>query len=689
MRPTGRYALYAMSAAFALVSLYAYSLMGSTGASELSSLESVFLLSVGLSGLAGVAYAALRGTSLMRVAQERVAIDARIPTVVVGSGVVVSLLFGYFAYRQPYLLVASAASAAFEALAFFSIWPVKGEIAAPRVVPLSESWSTAFVQRHARLRRMASARTEGFKKLLLASGVAGNASAIAAKSVAYSLIALAFAVPAAIITSLLVGGPALAVLFAPVAFYLFYNIKLRDAASARASGAEKELPFFSVLAEVLTGAGTPLYDVFQKVASESVFPHIAREGSILRKYVDVLGMNSLEALERLAVVHPSGRFSSFLTGYTSKMRSGGALGEYFSGESGDLLRRLESDWARYGEMAGGLGSMMLTLLVILPILILITSLFTSSASLTYLSGFTFIVVPLFTMVMIVTVSRMQPSGQDSVHGNPRTALALSLLGALPSVLLSQVWIGLAAGLFIFSTFYGLSVLAQRTEAREADEAVPRFLGDLMEYKRQEYDIPKAVIAVAKENRYNGTFNSILARAAAHLQKGSPLDEARIETGSRLAKMTFMVLGEMSLYGGGSVDTLNQLSTYVSKVAEARGKASVEMKPYIFLAYASPLLLAFGIDFTRSIVFSFSSHLSSSLSNLPVSSNLLKVGYVPPGLTDLSNILIVVASAALGVISAKIVDFTVKNTLRVTVNVALAIIATFVLSQVNLLEFLHP
>ncbi|MDV3277110.1 MAG: type II secretion system F family protein [Nitrososphaerales archaeon] len=677
-----------MSALFALVSLYAYSLIGSSGASELSSLKSVFLLSVGLSGLAGVAYIALRGTSLVRFAQERVSVDARVPAAIIGAGICASVLVAYLRYSQQYFLIIFAASAAFEALTLVSVWPLTGSAAVPKIVPLTEVWSTAFVQRHARLRRVASARTESFRKLLLSSGVSGNASAIAAKSVAYSLLALIFAVLAAIVATILVGAPALVILFVPLAFYFFYNLKLRDAASARGSGVEKELPFFSVLAEVLTGAGTPLYDVFQKVASESVFPQIAKEGSILRKYVTVLGMNSLEALERLSTIHPSRRFASFITGYTSKMRSGGALGEYFSGESGDLLRRLESDWARYGEMAGGLGSMMLTLLVILPILILITSLFTSSASLTYLSGFTFIAVPIFTTVMVVTVSRMQPSGQDPVHGNPRIALALSLLGALPSLLLNQVWIGLATGLFIFSTFYGLSVLAQRTEAREADEAVPRFLGDLMEYKRQEYDIPKAVIAVAKENRYNGSFNSILDRVGAHLQKGSPLDEARIETGSRLAKMTFMVLGEMSLYGGGSVDTLNQLSTYVSKVAEARGKASVEMKPYIFLAYASPLLLAFGIDFTRSIVFSFSSHLSISLSNLPVSANLLKIGYVPPALTELSNILIVVASAALGVISAKIVDFTVKNTLRVTVNVALAIIATFILAQVDLLSFIH-
>jgi len=1026
-----RTALYGISITLALVSLYAYGIIGS-GTSEFSSLESVFLLSVGLSGLAGTGYAALRQTSLLRVAQERITIDARIPIAVLGAAVTASFVFGYYAYRDFFLLVAAAASGTFEALAFFSMWPVRGTV--PKIAPLSEDWATAFVQRHSRLKRIAEAKTGGLKKLLLASGRAGNASAIASKSVAYSFVALIIAAPTAIMISITTGILGLTILAAPLAAYSFSNLRLRDAASERASGVEKELPFFSVLAEVLTSAGTPLYDVFLKVAGENVFPKIAKEGTVLKKYVKVLGMNSLEALERLAAIHPSQRFSSFITGYcydeetevltnigwkkftnldghervlsldpssgiatfvkptwyykepyegwvydsgegrhnfvvtpghkmfckgnhretkfrlrpieemaawqeanltarfewkghnedafilpktttqwrargvgpptdewiaeeraldmrvfleflgwyvsegcvekgctvsltqkkqdyareiedvitrmgfkvnkylnrtknawrfriysrqlakwllencyssprektsytkkvpdfvkdltpglievflasawkgdgsdfggyksygtyskrladdiqelllrcgrtakvysyysrgvacytvynrkserlnvrcknivkrwyggmigcvevpshivmvrrrgcpmwsgnTSKMRSGGALGEYFSGESSDLLRNLESAWARYGERAGGLGSMMLTLFVILPILILITSLFASSAALTYLSGFTFIAVPIFTVAMIIAVSRMQPTGQDPVCGNPRLAIAFSMTGALPSLILNQLWIGLAAGLFVFSTFYGLSVLAQRTEAREVDEAVPRFLGDLMEYKRQEYDIPKAIIAIARENKYNAGFNAILERVGAHMQRGDPLEDVRIETGSRLAKMAFMVLGEMALYGGGSVDTLNQLSIYVSKVSEARSKASMEMKTYIALAYVAPLFLAFGIDFTRSIVFSFSSHISGSLVALPVSANLLKVGYVPPALTELSNVLIVVTSAALGLISAKIVDFTVKNTLRVTVNVAIAILSTFVLGQFDLLSIL--
>jgi len=51
-----------------------------------------------------------------------------------------------------------------------------------------------------------------------------------------------------------------------------------------------------------------------------------------------------------------------------------------------------------------------------------------------------------------------------------------------------------------------------------------------------------------------------------------------------------------------------------------------------------------------------------------------VGAVPPGLSEVSDVLIVVSAASLGLIGAKITDFTVRNTLRASVNVALAVAA---------------
>lgn len=71
-----------------------------------------------------------------------------------------------------------------------------------------------------------------------------------------------------------------------------------------------------------------------------------------------------------------------------------------------------------------------------------------------------------------------------------------------------------------------------------------------------------------------------------------------------------------------------------------------------------------------------------VSEIPKSLNF-NFGNVPPELTQLANIFIVLASASLGLVAAKSVDFTVKNTLRISVNMLVAIAATLVLSTFNL------
>jgi len=130
---------------------------------------------------------------------------------------------------------------------------------------------------------------------------------------------------------------------------------------------------------------------------------------------------------------------------------------------------------------------------------------------------------------------------------------------------------------------------------------------------------------------------------------------------------FFIVGEMSYSGGGTVDTLFQLSAYTSTVQDMKRNTIAEMRPYLLLAYLSPIVLVIGVSFTTSILSTFSTTVSPGLTHLP--GIIGKVGQIPPQLTQ-------------------VVNFTVKNTLRVTVNVALASIAAYALSQVNLLSLFH-
>jgi len=678
---------YASGLSLAAFALYAYTLVPRTGGLS-NTIESIFLLNAALGTVVVVLYSAVSRFGMFRaISNNTFHLDLRFPVGVATLCLAAAIFYGYEVFRSSYVLVPLPGILVFAALSFAGIYPFRGNVKAPTIRPLDEDWVTHFVSQRPRLKSIAESRAEKVSLLLDKSGVIGNPYIIAARGVTWGLLTAAIMLPLALPLGLFVSPVFLLLCFAPVGSFFYFELKLRDKASERRDGVERELPFFMILVNVLGSAGVHLYDIFDGVIEARLFSHIRSEALLIRRDVEVFGKNPIESFERLASTHPSRKFSAFLHGYSAKVRSGGDIPTYLLGESGNLLKMLETDWKRYAERAGTVGSMMITIFVLVPMLMLVVALFSPLTSVFYLTTFIIIGIPLFTVAIVFMVGRMQPVGEDPLFGNARRSLLLSLPASLVMFfVIRQAWLALASALFMFCTVYGYSVLEQRREVREVDEALPEFIKDLMEFKRQEYDVNRALIAIASQNRYTPTFDRILAKIGTSLRLGIPLNKVEVDVKSRLARMVFFIVGEMSYSGGGTVDTLFQLSAYTSTVQDMKRNTIAEMRPYLLLAYLSPIVLVIGVSFTTSILSTFSTTVSPGLTHLP--GIIGKVGQIPPQLTQVVNALVIASSTALGVIAAKIVDFTVKNTLRVTVNVALASIAAYALSQVNLLSLFH-
>lgn len=541
--------------------------------------------------------------------------------------------------------------------------------------------------------RLVRARTATFAELVRRSGRVNSPEALAAESMRNTIVSALVALPTAALLGALVSPWVYLASLLPAGFILVPEARLRDIVAQRKEGVERELPFFAMLASVLGSAGVPLYSTFRDLAGRDLFERIGREAMFVRRDVEILGMNANDSFERLASSHPSKRFGEFLLGYTSKARSGGDVAFYLVGESGSLLSDLEEGWARYAARVGIIGSMMITVFGVVPLLLMVVGVFSPGLSIVGLLVFTGLGVPLFTIGLLFMAGRMQPTHEEPIQGTVWTAVALSLPGTLVGLATGLAWTGVAAALFVFFMVYGLSVRGQLKEARALDEGLSRFLKDLLEYERQEYDLTRAVLAIEANDRYNRHFGRVLSRAATKLRAGVPLDELKVECRSRLGRLTFLLLGEMSRSGGGTVDTLYQVSRFADRLAGMRQNARAEMKPYLALSYVSPLLLAFGVAFVQGLLSSFSSRVAPGFSTLHV--NGIQVGSVPTVLAQVSDLLIVVSAASLGLIGAKIADMTVKNTLRASVNVVVAVSAVTIMallgshSLTQLLSAQHP
>jgi hypothetical protein len=528
--------------------------------------------------------------------------------------------------------------------------------------------------------RVARWRSPRIRVLLRKSGQVGNPLAIATKAASRLQAAAIVAVPAAALAALFISPLLLCVATLPLFAIILPEIRLRDKVAQRREGVDRELPFFSVFASVLGSAGVPLYLGFRTLAGSDVFAHMKAEAMLVRRDVEIFGMNPNDALERVAANHPSPRFSDFLLGYTSKARSGGDVAAYLSNEGGAFLKGLEDEWARYASRVGIVGSMMITVFGIIPLMLMVVGVFSPGASTAGLFYFTGVGVPLFTIALLYLAGKMQPLHESLPRGKVARSAALALVGIGVDFLTGLFWLSVASALLVCFIGYWLSVRKELAEARDEEEGLARFLKDLLEYKRQEYDLAKAVVAIQSTGHYNRRFDAVLSRVANELRAGVPLDQVKVESKSRLGRLAFLLLGEMSRTGGGTVDTVFQVSSFADRVGEMRRNTQAEMKPYLYLSYVSPLLLAFGVTFVGDILSSLGTRAGSGLSVLHISG--AQVGSLSPALSQVSDLLIVVSAASLGLIGAKLTDFTVRNTLKPSVNVLLAIAAIVVMTAVG-------
>jgi flagellar protein FlaJ len=548
-------------------------------------------------------------------------------------------------------------------------------------LPFAEGVSLRLVTDIGVLRELARRRSERFASLLARSGRIGNPSSISTRALATTLAAAAVLIPAGIILGALLWVPLYSFAALPLAFYFYPELSLRDGCSERKEGVEKELPLFSVLVNVLGSAGVSLYAILDSVVGTGVFEFVEREALLVRRDVRVFGINPNDSLERLASNHPSRKFGDFLNGYTSKVRSGGDLPSYLAGESGSLLREMEEDWARYSARVGVIGSMMVTLFGVVPMLLLVVGAFSLGTSMVGLLLYTGIGVPGFTVLLVFLAGRMQPVGEAPLEGRAARSLLLSVPALALGLLSGQAWVGAASMLLTFFVVYGVSVREQISTLRATENALPRFAKDMMEFKRQEYDLSRAVLSTAANNKYSPSFDLLLSRVAAKVRAGVPLDEVAVESKSVLARMVFFLLGQMSRSGGGSVETLFHLSSHTGRMVEMKRNSRAEMRPYLILSYVSPVMLAFGVTFVGGVVRSFSRGASTGLGALHVPGP--EVGAASPLMGQVSGLLIVVSAAALGLIGAKMTDFTVRNTLKSSVNILIAVAALAVIAALNL------
>ena len=550
--------------------------------------------------------------------------------------------------------------------------------AGPKVRPVKREVAVSFISRQKRLRPLAQKMSVDLSGDILEAGETLSPYRFAARYLFYTLIGFFVAVPIGVALALLVHPALLAVMAVPAIPLSYPKLKMRSAVGDRRRALEDEVPFFTVFASILQSVGISLYNSFLAVIGRGVFKEIEKDALMIKRNVDFFFRSPVEALEEIGRTHPNEKMRTLLLGYTSEYRSGGDIVSYLEAKADDYLKDTSFRWRSYAEKATDLGETVISLMFVFPMMILMSAFIFPGQAITMTSLVLSIVLPLMTCAVFGVTHSIQPKTYNVIGGDLRLSGVTGALAFITAYMLkAPVWLCIAASLSAATAIYGSAVLIQSREISAMEKALPQFLRDITEFKKMGYDINRAIVKVSEENTYNPVFDAVLNVVTRQVELGVRLTEVEVPSRSWLVRMVFFLLGEVVESGGGTAKCLETLASFVNQITRVKRETKSSMRLYQLLSLFTPI----GLSFVMALMFTLLTAFTATLAPGVEAGILGELTEVPQQLMDLAYLLVISSSVCVALLSTKAVDLTAKNTLWITVNLAIAALGISFSSQI--------
>ncbi len=502
------------------------------------------------------------------------------------------------------------------------------------------------------------------------------------------LVSLAALMPAGVILLILLRNPLfIAFLLSPLIMVVIPLVEVQIRASSRRSDVEEELPFFLVLAASLQAAGLSLYTSFERLLLWRILPRMRREALMVKRDFDLFSHDPLSALENVANVHPNENFKGILLGYTSVLRSGGDVLLYLNSKVSELLKALSERWRRYAESASTLGEVTIALFLMFPSLLVAMAIaFASSLSLLLLKIYLAAILPLLTLLIAGFIHAYQPKFYDSydVQRVALYAVFAAVIFALASrYIIPQIHLWLTLTLLILTIPIATEYLRERFEITKTEKALPYFLRDITEMMKIGYDIVQALILLPERRSYNKVFDRLLMHVSQQLELHTPFSTMAklLRVRSWLCRYVFAVLSEIVDSGGGTPQTLESLTDFVTAVCQEKARVKSTTRVYAILGYIAPAFLVGVMVF----MFSILTPSMAAITTLPGAAPVAMPQLLPfeqavlQQLSFLGQLVVLATALAIGVLIAKITDFSVFALHHAVITLTVVLVAFLVVS----------
>jgi flagellar protein FlaJ len=506
------------------------------------------------------------------------------------------------------------------------------------------------------------------------SGRTASPKTLALQSTAYMIFSVFIVVPLSIVLGVVFDRLFFALLAIPFFIFLLPSIKLRLCGSDRKSAIEDEIAFFSAYGSIMQTIGRTLYASMLQVIGKTIFPAIEDEGRMLKRNIALFGMDQCSALNSLAISHPNIQFRNLLLGYVSIQKSGGDLGQYMERRSEEFFNGMKFRFFKYASSAETIAETALILLSILPVLLIMSSFLIGHDSLQIVTNLSFVVIPVVTGILITVTSNIQPKTHDKIGFGGFSLVIGVVSGIIGFFFVQEAWFVLAITVFTSAIINFVFLSRQFAEIAMTENALADFFRDVTEYRKIGIAIPNAIIRISKERRYNKFFDGMLSDMSSGLSYGTSLvtiiDSLSIR--SWHARVSFFILSKVAESGGGTPQVLEQITSFSTKIVQAKNEMVARVKIFTYLAYGSPLLIVWSSqgmkDLLEKITPEYARLMNGMGSGLILSTEFLQM----------VNLLMVISSLCIGMIMTKITYFTMKHTLTIGVTSAIAVVSVYVI-----------
>ncbi|MEB3780882.1 MAG: type II secretion system F family protein [Desulfurococcales archaeon] len=388
----------------------------------------------------------------------------------------------------------------------------------------------------------------------------------------------------------------------------------------RKDGTETELPFFAAYLTTMVRSGVPISNVIERVARLKIFDAIRREALLISRNINLFGKDPLEAIEDVAISHPSFRFRDFMLGYTTTVKTGGDVAHYLEIRTQDIFQARLSEIKIIAERMSMFTEIYVTIAVIMTIVFYvfftISSIFPAAGGFggpAQLSLFSFVILPMLTLIMLYLIHAYQPKTPIKLVApyrvlvligiplmitlGPLTFMATgagdALRGKINYDTIVAFSLSLSIALLSLSIPPAVSYWIFKRMHKGLAEATASFLRDLTEIRKTGLSPERSIIALA--DREYGPLSRIVAKVATALTIGLNIEQALrgalrgYKDWLLLANMRF--LADSIELGGGSPETLDALARYAHNLTEIDKEMRKRLRTYIMMPYMGAILVA--------------------------------------------------------------------------------------------------